>query len=1164
MEEQGGGSLPRDATAPATPRAAGRRVEGERRVITVLFCDVAGSTAMAEQLDPEEWAEIMNDAFAYLTGPVQRYEGTVARLMGDAILAFFGAPVAHEDDPQRAVMAALEIMDGIRPFREQVNREYGLDFALRIGINTGPVMVGDVGSSSSAGEYTAMGDAVNLAARMEQTAQPGTIQIAENTQRLVAPLFDLDPLEPIEVKGKAEPVQAFRVIGHKAAPGRLRGIEGLSAPLVGRTREMEALQGVLSEVQRGRGQIVCLIGEAGLGKSRLIEEARAWWLREVGDQAPWLESRGASYNTARPYSLFEERIREMFGVEEGDSSTAIREKVAAGLEVMGPEQLDLCTAAIEMVLAAREDSDRPELPPEALKRDLFHNVSQAWREAAAQSPLVMVFDDLHWADHASMELLLHLFRLTDEIPLLVLCAFRPYRQAPSWQAKQTAEAEFPHRYTEVAIGPLSEEESDTLVGSLLTISDLPVELRRLILQKTDGNPFFVEEVVRTLIDSGAVVRDGQGMHWRAAVRVEDIAIPDNLQALLTARIDRLEEESRHVLQLAAVIGRSFYHRVLGAISDEAMSLERQLGVLQRVELIREATRHPEMEYTFLHELARDAAYSSILRRRRREFHQQVGEAIESLFEGRLEEQAHRLAYHFSEGRDPERALRYATMAGDAAARLYANAEAVTHYGQALELAVAGDVPNDHLVHLSIRLGRTLEVSGRPEEALATYERLAALGRERDDRTLELAALIPQATLRSTFTPLFDPDAGRALSTQTLDLARSVGDPQAEAKALWNLMLVGLYSGGNRQEAVELGERAAEIARLHGLREELAYALNDVARAYFESGRRADGWRALEEAQGLWRELGNLPMLGDSLGAAAQASYEEGEFNRAISFTDEGVQVSRSIRNLWGEAMSLFIQGPIAIEQGDFAMGLQTIERSLALSLEANFRGPEIVLHALLYRVYLGLGDPASAGERAEAALAGSASFPGSGGFRLGLTAHLHVQRGEWERARAVAQEAYGDLERAEPMKPSVYMGPFTPFVSLIDGEVTLGLGAFTLAAKTADFLLASLGATGQRHLLSEALGLKARALLGLDRPDEARALFREAIAEARAIGSRLGQMAPLAALVDLETQAGNPGEAASLRAQAREVVEYVANHLGTDDLREAFLATPVGRLALGV
>ena len=538
----------------AGPYRAGRGVQGERRIITVLFCDVKDSTAMAEQLDPEDWAEIMNEAFEYLNAPVYRYEGTVARLMGDAILAMFGAPFAHEDDPQRAVMAGLDILEEIHPFCDRIKREYGLDFNVRVGINTGPVVVGDIGSDMST-EYTAMGDAVNVAARMEQTARPGTVQVSGETHKLVAPLFEFESLGDIEVKGKSEPVPAYRVLGRKSQPGRLRGIEGLSAPLVGRDKEIETLKQLVAEVRLGRGHIVSLIGEAGLGKSRLIAEVRAEWEKQTEGGSNWLESRGISYDATRPYSLFQQRVRQVFGVEDDDTTEVIRQKIAKNLQHLEPDQLALCTAAAEMLLAARAPLDEPELPAEALKRELFEALSNIWRNEASKAPLVMVFDDLHWADPASVKLLLHLFELAEEVPILFICAFRPYRQAPGWQIKQTADTDYPHRYTEFSLNPLSNEDSDALVNSLLAVSDLPPQLLQLVLQKTEGNPFFCEEVVRTLIDSGAVVRDESGMHWRATTRVEEISIPDNLQALLTSRIDRLDTDVRQTLQLASVIGR---------------------------------------------------------------------------------------------------------------------------------------------------------------------------------------------------------------------------------------------------------------------------------------------------------------------------------------------------------------------------------------------------------------------------------------------------------------------------------------------------------------------------------------------------------------------------------------------------------------------------------
>ena len=874
---------------PGSTRGA-RDVAGERRTVTALFCDVTGSTAMAEQLDPEEWTGIMNEAFAYMTGPVDRYEGTVTRLMGDAILAFFGAPKAHEEDPQRAVLAALDIIAGVGPFKEEIKAEYGFDFDLRVGINTGPVVVGDVGSTV-ASEYTVMGDAVNVAARMEQTAEPGTVQITDATYKLVAPLFDVESLGGIEVKGKTEPVPAYRVLAPKVVPGRVRGIRGLDSPVVGRDAELATMREVVDDVRRGRGQIVALVGEAGLGKSRLIAEARAQWDEPTEDAPTWLEGRGIAYDMGRPYGLFLQIARRGLGVGDDDTPDVVSAKVAAVLPAFAPQERARIVQSVQMLLSVRKESPQElELQGEAVKRDLFTAVLESTRYLALATPRVMVFDDLQWSDSASVELLLELFALTEHVPLLIVCAFRPEQESPAWRVKRRAETVYAHRYTELVLGPLSDDDAERLIDNLLTISDLPADLRSLVLQKSEGNPFFVEEVVRTLIDSGAVVRDESGMHWHAETNVSSIAIPDNLQALLISRIDRLEEATRHTLQLASVIGRYFPYRVLRSVSETVDALDRHLGTLQGAELIRETAQPPEIEYIFRHELTRQAAYDSILRRRRSQFHQRVGEAIEQIYTGRLDDEAHRLAYHFSEAKDDERTLKYATMAGDAAARLYANDEAAGHYARALEVAVRTGVPEAQVIALYTKHGRTLELATRHDEALDSYRELEALGAERGSKAgskaLVLAALIPQATLFSTLSAKSDPELGQEVSKRALDIATEIGDAHGQTKSLWNLMLASYYFGTDSDTTIRYGDQAIEIARSSGLKEELAYALNDIARPLFDAGQLERGTAALAESAELWRELANLPMLADNLDSAATYAGFNGDFETAAP--DRGV------------------------------------------------------------------------------------------------------------------------------------------------------------------------------------------------------------------------------------------------------------------------------------
>jgi class 3 adenylate cyclase len=662
--------------------------QGERRIITALFCDVVQSTALAEGLDPEDWREIMNRAFPILTAPIERYEGTVARFMGDAFLAFFGAPTAHEDDPQRAVFAALEILNDLKPFAAQIKTQYGLGFAVRVGINTGPVVVGDVGSQRVT-EYTAMGDAVNLAARMEQTAQPGTIQIAEETHRLVAPLFDLQDLGGLEVKGKSGPVRAYRVLDAKARPDRVRGIKGVSAPLIGRDGELRRLQEALDRAQDGQGQVICLTGEAGLGKSRLLDEARkAWLLRNPAYS--WEYVQASPYDSARPYGLFQKYGRDMFGIHLDDPAEVIHQKVAKGF-VGVPRASAMCEATMERVIASKPLRNDSEYEAVAVKENLYGITMRAW-ENAAVIPSVCVFDDVHWADLASMDLLAYVFRVTEYRPMVFICALRPERQSPGWQLKERAEKAVGDRFTEISLAPLDAQQTSDLVSALLNIADLPRDLRQVIVRRTEGNPYFVEEVVRSLIDQGIVHQTPDGLRWKADSKLDDIAIPETVQALLVSRIDRLDDEARATLQLASVIGRTFDARILRAVSETASSLDQQLSALQRVDLVREVGRQPGAEYSFKHELARDAAYNTILLRRRRELHRQVGEAIESVFADRLEEVAHRLGQHFAAAGENAKAYRYFVVAGDAAAAFSADAEATDHYAHALQAAETLQIP----------------------------------------------------------------------------------------------------------------------------------------------------------------------------------------------------------------------------------------------------------------------------------------------------------------------------------------------------------------------------------------------------------------------------------------------------------------------------------------
>jgi predicted ATPase len=413
--------------------------------------------------------------------------------------------------------------------------------------------------------------------------------------------------------------------------------------------------------------------------------------------------------------LFQRFARDLFDIDLEDPPDVIHQKVDSSLRGAGAsdDAIALCSVALERIIAAKVLHEAKDYPADVIKNDIYEIVRPAWHEYAARAPAVLVVDDFHWADSASVDLMIHLFDLVEADQMLFICALRPERNSPAWRAKVEAETRYPGQYTEIFLRPLESGDTDRLLDALLRIAELPDELRRLILRKTEGNPYFVEEVVRALIDQGVVHRTEDGLRWEANTVLEDITIPDTLQALLLARMDRLDRDTRSTLQLASVIGRSFYRRVLQAISDSTIVLDAHLSALKRVELVQECAQAPELEYMFRHELARDAAYSSILHRRRRELHRLVGEAMEKLFADQIEANAHRLAQHFAAAGDAERSLKYHLMAADAAAAVSANVEAATHLEQAVEAAVEMKAPPVEVTRLRARHAELAELAGSP-------------------------------------------------------------------------------------------------------------------------------------------------------------------------------------------------------------------------------------------------------------------------------------------------------------------------------------------------------------------------------------------------------------------------------------------------------------------
>jgi class 3 adenylate cyclase len=1095
---------------------------GERRIVTMLFCDIKGSTAAAEHLDPEDWAEIMNGAFEYMIRPVYKYEGTVARLMGDAVLAFFGAPISHEDDPQRAILAGLAI-------------------DVRVGINTGLVMVGAIGSDLSM-EYTAMGDAINLAARMEQTARPGTVQVAEDTYQLVTPVFEWESLGEVQVKGKTEPVRAFRPLSRKAWSGRLRGIQGLESPLVGRQAELQQLRTVAGRVRKGVGGIVFILGEAGLGKSRLVEELHQSLLAEDALPMDWYETASLSYETSQPYALFQRLLRRRWEISPNAPQDFVRERIVRQFKDHPQEERTRLQEIFENLMGVGVTGG-VRLEGETFKRQLFSAMNALWDLV---KPAVIVCDDLHWADSASIELLAHLFERAERAALLIICLMRPDRSAPGWEAKEVAARQYPHRYTEILLQPLVSDEINALVDNLLTIADLPSQLRRRILAKTDGNPFFVEEVVRALIDSGAIRPEinGQGLRWRAAADVEDIEIPGNLQSLLIARIDRLEEDARHTLQLASVIGRSFYFRLLDAINQAITAvhseLDRQLLALERVELIREAARVPELEYTFRHSLTQEAAYNTILLRQRREYHRRTAEAIEALYPERLEEFYPMLAYHFAEADDP-RALRYAILAGDAAFRLFAVPEALEHYSRALAYTKGGTESPGTLTHIYLRRGRCLELQSDYPGALQTYAEMAALAREGNHQTMLLAALQAQATAYAIPGHIQDAETGEQLAQDALALARQLGDRKAEAKILWIHMLLKIYSG-HMPDGIPFGERSAALARELEMHEQLAHSLQDLGLAYMAQGLLEQADAVLAESRSIWETLRDLPMLAENWSNSTYIRVMTADFDGAMAASDESFRIAQSIGNDWGQVNARAFVVPAYLARGEVDRTLQMVQPLISAAEKIGHPG-NILGQFYLAWLYDHLGAHDLALEAAQRGVEASGRFPPFRSLSLAMLARGRVRAGAWAQAQTL-------LEQADQPESRQTLQMIDLIVDLVTVEYHLARHDFAHAEAYLDILLGKMSDSGARYFLPDALHLKAKFLLDQGGAGEALDTLRQARAAAQEIGSRIILWRILADLGEVEA--------------ALQEVDFIAGNISGAALRKTFRAHAKSRMEGGM
>lgn len=892
----------------------GGGLEGERRRVTMLFCDMQGSSAAAENLDPEDWADIMNGAFEHLIAPVYRYEGTLARLMGDAILAFFGAPISHEDDPERAVRAGLEIIEDIAPYRAEVKRTHGIEFDVRVGINTGLVVVGAIGSDLRV-EYTAMGDAVNVAARMEQTAAPGSVQISDDTKTRVERLFDLEDLGPVDVKGRAEAVRSWQVRAPLQRPSQLRGIEGMRAPMIGRDAELSTLTERLDAVRSGNGAIVSVMGEAGLGKSRLMSE-----FRQHAEGLTWHEGRSLSYESSTAYATTKGIIRGLVGLSESAPATW------SGIETAVSDRLPAHIAEVAPFLASALGAEVPErhvhrlayLDAGARQQRIFEAAATLIAAEAQKAPMVIVFEDLHWADTASLEFAAHLASLAESSPILLILIYRPRRSEPSWEIRERIERDHPHLHTTIALSPLAEADGRTLIERLLDIDGLSPEARTTILDRSDGNPYFLEEVIRSMIDSGIVGRRGD--RWVTIGDPSSVTIPDTLRALLTTRLDALDDFCKAVVQAASVFGREFRYEEVAALVDSIGDLDGALVELRRRDLIREIARVPRRTYEFKHALVREASYEGLLKKRRIQLHAGAARYLMTHQPDRVED----IADHHIAAQQTSDALPFLVAAGERALKAYLLPEARRRIDSALALLT--ETAPAPIVR------RTMEASGKIHEALfemddaaEMYRRLVAEGERRSDRAMQISGANKLAFIKGVFFGEVEDALAELAATETMAEEETYDEGLVEA-CVANCYIRSAFADFDMVE--HYMKKVAGLGESLGLIEPTLFGMSHFANTLVYLTRFDEGLIQAEKTLAKAEEHGHLKYQAEMLTYAIPVCHlRNGDVASALAALERGMEISLQIGDRASEAFAAVMQGKIALNRGEFDEAVASHKRA---------------------------------------------------------------------------------------------------------------------------------------------------------------------------------------------------------------------------------------------
>jgi predicted ATPase/class 3 adenylate cyclase len=930
-------------------RRAGVEAAGQRRYVTVLFADISGFTAMAEHMDSEDLYVMVQQYIHVLSHNVYKYEGVVDKITGDGLMAIFGAPISHENNAERGVRAALDMQRELFQLSRDLKREQGIDLNVRIGLHSGWVVVGGIGASDLVLNYTAIGDTVNLAHRIEEAAPPGAILISEAVYKQVRALMDCQQITALFPKGIDHPVTAYRVMGLKPRPGSVRGVEGLYAPMIGRDQELARLKRCAKDlIENGRSQFVLITGEAGMGKSRLTNEFKASldqsWVRLIEGQS--LAYRRVSY------WLIRDILHSYLGAPSTLAPHQVQDRLKRTLyQLMGTYAEDALPYLENLMGLPHSDPQAGErllhMDAGQLRQQTFLTLRDLFLLEAQNRPLMIILEDLHWADEASLDLLNFLLEILRQAPVFILAISRyvqpgALERMVNWGRQNLAE-----RFQHLQLQSLSQDQSRQLLNLLLSIPNLPEKLRDQILNRSAGVPFYLEEILRMLIDQG-VIRSVNG-RWAVMPGSEmaSLGVPDTLQELILARFDRLEPIHRHALQVASVVGKDFDLSLLREAlpADEAVMLQTTIAALVEREFIMPQADARGAAYTFRHILMSDAIYSTMLRKERSALHGRVAQAIERMWANRLDEQVELLANHYRWSPYLDRALHYLILAGQKASRNHVNLQARQHFEAALELLHKVEHTPYQAYQVHLGLGDALLFSGDYPEAHHHYELgLQALLEDQGGRQVEISLL------QRRIARIYERQGEYERALEHLSRAQQVldatgGEYPDELAQVWNDIAWIQIQLGNLSEAQTLLHKALQLGERSDAYDVVASIHNRLGGVAYNQGEWELAADHLRKSIAIREATRDVVNLATSLNNLALLEIEMGQYDSALANLTRSHELKTRLGQAEGVAMALNNLGWLRILRGELVEAKQALKQAQELARQIGYSS--------LYRQVLG-------------------------------------------------------------------------------------------------------------------------------------------------------------------------------------------------------------------